>query len=264
MYDFHKDKKRYFTIQKEVTQEYVIPFLSDHFDIDKSQKILEIGSAEAGVLKAFTDKGHQCLGIELQASRIEMAEEFMKKELDAGKVKFMNKNIYDIDVDKDLDSKFDLIILKDVIEHIPEQEKFMPFLKKFLNKNGKVFFAFPPWQMPFGGHQQNAKSKLLSVMPYFHLLPMVIYKFILKAFGEKDNKIKGLTETKETGISIERFEKIVNNSGFKISKKKFYLFNPIYKWKFGIKPRVQFSLISAIPWLRNFFTFGTYYIIEEK
>lgn len=262
MYEFHKDKQRYFTIQKEVTEQYIIPFLDGIFDVNANQKVLEIGSAEAGVLKAFIDKGNQCLGIELSESRVALANQFMAEEVQAGKVKFISRNIYDIDPEADLDFKFDLIVMKDVIEHIYDQEKFIPFLKKFLNENGKVFFAFPPWQMPFGGHQQNAKNKFLSKLPYFHLLPMPIFKAILKISGLAQDQIDGFVEVKETGISIERFEKIVKQSGFKIVKKKFFLFNPIYKWKFGINPREQFGVVSAIPWFRNFFTFGVYYIVE--
>jgi 2-polyprenyl-3-methyl-5-hydroxy-6-metoxy-1,4-benzoquinol methylase len=42
--------------------------------------------------------------------------------LAAGQISFLARNIYDIDPDQDLPFKFDLIILKDVIEHIPDQE----------------------------------------------------------------------------------------------------------------------------------------------
>ncbi len=91
---------------------------------------------------------------------------------------------------------------------------------------------------------------------------MPIFKAIMKIAGLDKDQIAGFVEVKETGISIERFEKIVLASGFKISKKKFFLFNPIYKWKFGINPREQFGFISAIPWFRNFFTFGVYYVVE--
>ena len=107
-----------------------------------------------------------------------------------------------------------------------------------------------------------AKSKILSKLPYFHLLPMFMYKFTLKVFGISKGQIEALAEVKETGISIERFERIIKNSEYNIIKKKFYLFNPIYKWKFGINPKEQYSFISTIPFLRNFLTFGVYYIIK--
>lgn len=262
MFEFHKDKEGYFNMQKQVTEEYVMPFLKDKIDFSQPLKVLEIGCGEAGVLQAFTDFGHTCTGIELYASRIENAKKFMAKELAEGKVNFIVKNIYDIDVEKELPFKYDLVILKDVIEHIDNQEKFIAIVHKFLSPNGKIFFAFPPWQMPYGGHQQICHSKFLSKLPYFHLLPMFLYKGILKLFGENTAVQNELVSIKETGISIERFERIVKKGGFAVEKSKFFLFNPIYKYKFGVNPRQQFSIVNALPFIRNFFTMGTYYLVK--
>lgn len=263
MFDFHKDKERYFNMQYTNSKEYILPFIEKYIKHDKKLDVLEIGCAEAGVLKAFTDKGHQCVGIELDPNRTELAKEFMSEEISAGKIEFMSKNIYDIDVDKDLKTKFDLIILKDVIEHIHDQAKFMSFLHKFLKPEGKIFFGFPPWQMPFGGHQQVAQSKILSALPYYHMLPRSIYKMILKAFGESPKKVENMLEIKDTGISIERFEGILKKENYSTLKRQLYLINPIYKYKFGLSARKQIGIISAIPILRNFLSTCAYYLIEE-
>lgn len=94
---------------------------------------------------------------------------------------------------------------------------------------------------------------------------MPLYKLVLKAFGEKKGVIDSLVEIKETGISIERFERITKSAGFEIDQKQFYLFNPVYKYKFGLKPRKQMGLIGAIPWVRNFLTTCVYYsVIQAK
>jgi len=159
---------------------------------------------------------------------------------------------------------FDLIILRDVIEHIHNQEKFMNCLKKFLKPGGKVFFGFPPWQNPFGGHQQICKSKLLSKLPFFHLLPLPLYKGVLKIFGESTSTINDLAEIKETGISIERFERILKKENWVTDKKMFFFINPNYEVKFGLKPRASFGFISAIPVVRNFFTTACYYLVSKK
>lgn len=264
MFDFHADKSVYFSYQYRTSKEYIIPYLSDVIDLTVPKNILEIGCAEAGVLKAFTEQGHHCMGIELSPSRVKLAEQFMAEEIKEGKIRFLAKNIYDIDISKDIGNRFDLIILKDVIEHIHDQAKFMSELKSFLNPGGVVFFGFPPWMMPFGGHQQISNIKLLSVTPYFHLLPKFIYKGILKLFKEKTSRIEDLLEIKETGISIERFETLLRKEQFEILKKKFFLTNPIYQYKFNLKVRKQFALISSIPWIRNFLTTCAYYVIRSK
>jgi hypothetical protein len=116
--------------------------------------------------------------------------------------------------------------------------------------------------MPHGGHQQVCKNKFLSLLPYFHLLPNPLYKGILKLSGEYDPVIRELLEVKSTGISIERFERIVKSSGYTIPAKTFFLINPIYQYKFGIKPRKQWGVIAGIPYLRDFLTTCVYYMIK--
>jgi SAM-dependent methyltransferase len=263
MFDFHKDKKRYFEYQYLTSRDYILPFVQAFLDTTRPLQVLEIGCAEAGVLKAFTEQGHQCLGIELMEGRLELAGTFMAEEMEKGLIRFINKNIYDIEVDKDIGHRFDLILLKDVIEHIPRQDIFIHKLLDFLKPNGKVFFAFPPWYMPFGGHQQLCRSKILSKLPYYHLLPMPLYKGILKAFGEPASVQKDLEEIKATGISIERFERIAKKD-YRILKRELFLFNPIYQYKFNLQPRLQSNLLTPIPYVRDFLSTCAYYLIEPK
>src|SRR5690606_21454937 len=125
------------------------------------------------------------------------------------------------------------------------QEKFMGFVKRFLKPEGKFFLAFPPWYNPFGGHQQICKSRVLSKLPFFHILPVFLYKGILKLFGENQKTINDLLEIKETGISIERFERILKKENYIIETNTLYFINPNYETKFGLKPRVQMRLITA-------------------
>jgi len=129
---------------------------------------------------------------------------------------------------------------------------------------GVAFFAFPPWQNPFGGHQQICESKILSILPYYHLLPVPIYRFVLKMFGESDGKINGLLEIKETGISLERFEQLAIKNGYSKLLKTFYFINPNYEVKFGIKPRKLVRLFSEIPYFRNYISTCGYYMLGIK
>jgi len=262
MYEFHSDKDRYFDMQYQVTKAHILPFLQQHAPGKRWNRVLEIGCAEAGVLKCFLEEGAFCTGIELSASRIAAAGHYHAEAMLQGRIEFVNRNIFDIDPENDLGGKYDLVILKDVIEHIPGQLEFIAQLTMFLKEGGYIFFAFPPWQMPYGGHQQVCKSKLLSKLPYFHLLPGFLYKSVLKLFGEPQLTIDDLMEVKSTGISIERFEKCIRANHLDIAGRQHYLFNPIYQYKFGVKPRGQSSVISRIPWVRNFFTTGVYYLVK--
>jgi SAM-dependent methyltransferase len=262
MFHFHEDRKLYFEHQVLNTTSYVIPFIEEIFKINEGMKVLEVGCAEGGVLKAFVNKGCIGTGVELSEARLEIAAELMKNEIQQYKVKFVNKNIYDKDFEDIFKKQFDLIILKDVIEHVNDQKMILERLKTFLKPQGHVYFGFPPWYMPFGGHQQITSKKILSRLPYYHLLPKPLYKLFLKMFHEKKETIDYLLDIKKTGISIERFDRLLKKTGYSIETKKFYLINPIYKYKFNWKPREQNRIIKNIPYFRDYFTTAMYYLVK--
>lgn len=258
MFEFHADRKRYFEIQILNAEKYVIPFIEEKFQVQKGMRVLEIGCGEGGVLKAFINKGCEGVGVELDTPRIDDALKFLPEDVAAGRIRFVAKDIYKVDIEKELGGLFDIIVLKDVIEHIHDQARLIGWMKNFLKPNGIVFFGFPPWYMPFGGHQQMCRSKV-SKLPWIHLLPRGIYRWILK---KKKEPVEALMEIRDTGISIERFERICKKEGYTFLHHRHYLLNPIYEWKFGWKPRTQGSLIKAIPFVRNFWTTCVYYIIQ--
>ena len=263
-FHFHKDRDIYIAQQESNASAYLIPFIEKVLSIEKGLRVMEVGCGEGGVLKAFLNRGCTGVGIELLKGKAERAKQTLQEEIDTGRAVVMNKNIYDIDVKYDLEGLFDLIILKDVIEHIHDQDGILKRLRDFLKPGGRIFFGFPPWQMPFGGHQQVLAHRVLSKTPYFHLLPTPLYRGVLKAFGETEKSIKDTLEIKETGITIERFERLIRKNQYSIDLRTFYLINPIYKYKFKLKPRVQFQLLASIPFFRNFVTTAMYYVVKKE
>ncbi|MEM6343121.1 MAG: class I SAM-dependent methyltransferase [Bacteroidota bacterium] len=260
----HKSVDTRFQQQVDNAATYLIPFIEEGLKLRPGMKIMEIGCGEGGVLKPFVARGCEVVGVDLAAQRIANAQSFLAEEIKAGKAEFMVQNVYEDAFRERFVGAFDLILLKDTIEHIPEQEKFIPYLKQFLKPEGKVFFGFPPWYMPFGGHQQICSSKVLGLLPYYHLLPRPLYRGILKLAQEPDRTIRELMEIKDTGISLDRFERIMQRDAWHINARTIFLFNPIYKYKFGLKPRKQANLVANIPFLRNFVSTAGWYLVEPK
>ena len=263
MFEFHTNKTRYFEMQRRISHEYVLPLLTKHIKKEGSWRVLEVGCAEAGVLKAFVDAGHYGVGIELENSRAELARSFIDDLIKAGRASIITKDIYKVDPHELEPEGFDAIILKDVIEHIPNQEKMVPRLAEFLAPGGKIFFGFPPWMMPFGGHQQIGKTPWVSKVPWIHLLPAPMYRGWVKLAGEPQGVRDELENVRSTRITTERFERIVRDSNLEISERILWMFNPIYALKFGIGARKQFKIFSAIPFVRNFVSTAAYYIVSS-
>ena len=262
-FDFHKDRLVYIEHQRLNAVDYVIPFIERTLPVVPGTDVMEIGCGEGGVLKAFVDKGCTCVGVELSSGKAAKARALLSKEISSGTVKIIEKNIYDVDIPEEFPNLFDLIVLKDVIEHIHDQDAIIEKMREFLKPNGRIFFGFPPWHMPFGGHQQILKHRTLSKTPYIHLLPTFLYRWLLQINGQP-GEVASLLEIKETGISIERFERLIRKHGYAMESREYYLINPIYKFKFNLKPRVQFNLLSKIPFFRNFWTTCMYYVVRKE
>jgi SAM-dependent methyltransferase len=258
MHDRHVNRERYFNEQVFTTEKFVIPYIKSVKKIETSSIIMEIGCGEGGNLKPFLDLGCKCIGIDMAEMKIENGRNYFSSHPNVSNIEFVSANIYDVTPTEA--QKADVVILRDVIEHIYNQEEFVLHLRKFLKEDGIVFFAYPPWRMPFGGHQQVLANKFWSKAPYWHLLPRFIVKGILSSF-KLHSAIPGMMEILDTGISINRFKKVIKIGGFNIEKETFYLINPNYEVKFKLKTRAIWSIFN-IPHLRDFYTTTHYCIVK--
>jgi len=210
-------------------------FLFDYIgDSDvKRNRILEIGCAEAGLMKFYQEKGAICSGLELSDARYRNAV-----LLDEDK----SIHLFQADICKphtykdEIRDQYDTIIIRDVIEHIPDQQLALENIYAMLKPGGKLFMSFPPKYCPYAGHQQTI-PRFLGKLPYLHLLPNFIYVFYLRLIGCPENKIQYLLDTKETRISIRRMRSIIEKIGYVISRESNWFIRPAYSFRFGL-PKV--------------------------
>ena len=98
-------------------ENFLFEYIEDSFV--KGKKVLEIGCAEAGLLKFYNHKGAICSGLELSDTRYKNAILLNKKD---------NLHLFQADIcnpysySKHINQKYDLIIIRDVIEHIKNKE----------------------------------------------------------------------------------------------------------------------------------------------
>ena len=76
------------------------------------------------------------------------------------KLTLIAEDIYNIEP-----APFDLIILRDVIEHIHNQERFMGFLKRFIAPGGVVFFGFPAWTSRYVSASYPRRRSSICFLP---------------------------------------------------------------------------------------------------
>ena len=256
MQERHKNSIMYIEEQNYTTKKYIVPYIAQYHPVTEQQRVLEIGCGTGGNMKPFLDLGCHVTGIDIEQDSINQAIEYYANHPYRERLHLLCEDIYKAD---DLHDTFDIVFIRDVIEHIPNQERFMGLIKKFLKPTGVVFVAFPPWQNPFGGHQQICNSKFLSHCPWMHLLPKKLYTWML-SLGHNE-PVKCLMEIKDTGISLERFLSIVHKERYEILDQALYFINPNYEIKFHLHPRKLVRLLN-IPYIRNFYTTCGYYLLK--
>lgn len=251
------NRRQYFDELATTSEKYFLPYINKYHAIKAGMNVLEIGCGDGGNLLPFARLGCNVVGVDMAEKRIQDASLFFKENGAEGR--FISSDVFLL---KELEYSFDLIICHDVIEHILNKGEFVLKCQSLLKAGGVIFMSFPAWQMPFGGHQQICHSKILSHLPFIHLLPASLYKTLLKLGGEDNGCISELMDIKKTRCPIELFEKTIFSKGFKLIDRTFYFINPHYEIKFHLKPRKLCSVLGRIPYLRNYVTTSSFYLLK--
>lgn len=257
MQERQKNRELYFEELSITSKKYFVPYISHYKKIQTGMNVLEIGCGDGGNLLPFSEMGCNTVGVDMAESRIKDAVLFFEKSRAKGQ--FIASDIFAL---KELEYNFDIIICHDVIEHIENKSVFLKNMRNYLKPEGLIFMSFPAWQMPFGGHQQICRGKIMSHLPFFHLLPKSMYKAVLKLSGEGQGCIKELLEIKETRTSIELFERLAKQEKIQIANRILFFINPHYEIKFGLKPKRLYPILSSLPYVRNYFTTSCFYILS--
>ena len=256
----HNNYERYFKESEQSCQGYYYPYLQQFipFSSDKPLRILDVGCGVGGNLAPFARMGHVVKGIDIDSNSIGWAMKLFDKEGLSGT--FIHGDIHKYHDTE----RYDLIMLHDAIEHIPDKAKLITCLQGLLAEQGILYVAFPAWCMPFGGHQQVARTWFVSRCPFIHLLPQRLFVWLLRKLGEPESVIKDFLAIKATRMSIQDFQQLCHDTRYDIVNRKLYLINPHYKEKFGLTPRVLWKGIARIPYVRDFFSTSCHYLVTKK
>jgi len=245
--------EKHFYEQAEFTKKYLLPYFQKNIPGFHKSKVLEVGCAEGGLLEICQNMGMYTVGVELSPERVEISK---------AKNPNLNINVGDVTDPKlpeNLNEKFDVIIMREVIEHVPSKKAAFENLYNLLNDGGYLFVSFPPKYSPFAGHQQIAGS-FLKMIPYLHLVPKIILKPVTNLLGEKKDYVEEIKHHFSTGCSIREFEKQYLAKRFKVVRKEYFFFRPIYNLRYGV-PIVR---LPELPVFREFISFGCECLLKKE
>ncbi len=244
--------EKHFYEQRTFAEQYLMPHLKNHIPDFFNKTVLEVGCAEGGFPDYLQQLNIKTVGIELEDHRLEIGKKKNSQlELYAG-------NITDSNLHKQIGKTFDIIVMRDVIEHVPDRKSTFQNIWDFLNPGGYFFITFPPKFSPFAGHQQHAQS-FLRYTPWVTFLPKPIWYSTGKMLGEDRNFLDSVRRNFRHGLSIRKFEKIFQAQGFQPVLKEVYLLRPIFKFRLST-PIIR---LPNITFLREFFATGCEYLLMK-
>lgn len=263
MQERHLNRKIYFNELAKTSREYYIGHVGQYIELTPQTRVLEIGCGEGGNLLPFAELGCQTTGIDINGKQIENAKLFFEEQ--GLKAVFIHSDFLKVPLPETEQDLFDLVLIHDVIEHIEPEDKpaFFDHMKRFMKPGALAFFGFPAWQMPFGGHQQVCKNKVVSKLPFIHLLPAKSYRKLLEKSGEASGLVDELLSIKRSKMPVELLEKLAKSADMEVVKRTFWVINPHYKVKFHLIPLREIWPFTKIPYLRNFYTTSAWYLLRK-
>ena len=259
----HKDRRLYFSELANTSRNFYIDYVGKWNPVGTNTKVLEIGCGEGGNLLPFAEKGCSVTGVDINGRQIGNATLFFKENNQSGT--FIASDFLLLPKPKSEEDMFDIVLVHDVLEHIeaPYKIQFLLHMKHFMRHDAIAFFAFPAWQMPFGGHQQICMHTM-SKIPFIHLLPTRTYSFLLSKTGETASTAEELMSIKRSRMPIEKFEDIVKKAGMTVMHRTLWAINPHYHQKFGLQPLPVVWPFTTIRYLRNLYTTSAWFILKKQ
>ena len=254
MQERHSNRLFYFEDSAHTSREFYLPYVERFHPIGQGVRVLEVGCGEGGNLLPFAERGCSVTGLDLSSTRIHQAQEFFQPTGYAAR--FICADFMET---PSPEKRYDILLIHDVIEHIDKKEDFIRHARSFLAPDGIIFWGFPAWQMPFGGHQQICRSRICSHLPFIHLLPNLLYKGILQLCGESPARQEELLDIKRTRMTIEHFESLQAACGCTLIDRTLWLVNTHYQRKLGLKPRKLNRMLSRMKYLRNWLSTSCFY-----
>ena len=241
-------KAYYWTYQSKLAELHYIPLFAQWGVPLAGKKVLDVGCGDGGFPAALAEAGANCTGVEVRDFKWEKTHENLR---------FIQQDILLDEAQSILGDDYDIIILRDVIEHISLKNKyqFMATLRKFTSSKGIILMSFPPFYSPFGLHQQTFLKSFLKKIPYLSWIPGSILDVLLKLFGESDNARADVKEIRECQMTLSRFKKMVKQLNYPIEHEKNYLIRPSHELRYGWKLRE--SRLASVPILREIFILGS-------
>lgn len=219
----------YFRYEARIAQDHLVPWLGAWQALPRAGRVLDVGCGYGGTLQAIKETSPEVTATGLDLDPVMVATGQTRLE---GTARILNANFFEWS-----DGLFDLILMRDVLEHIRRPAQALRRAASMLTPGGWLFASFAPFYGPFGGHQHNA-SGVLSSVPWIQFLPPDFLRARLRiegnAYKTKDQLHADMDSVFETRLTVRGFLRAAADADLTVVARKSYLVRPDYRIKFGL------------------------------
>lgn len=249
----------YFEYQRLVCRDVLIPWLEGRVALE-GLLVGDVGSHHGGMVDALRESGlvAGAIGLEL-SEEVVASSPFVPDE----QFRLEVADVLALGPDP---PTFDLVLLHDVLEHIPEYDRALRALNASLRPGGHVFVSFPPYYSAFGGHQQYARG-LARLTPFVHLLPASLFYRVAKP-GEQEymtaeGALEDMVSVRRTRLTLASAERVFASAGFETVDRELFIVRPEYTVRYELKARGA-RVLGRLPVLRELGVNGAFYLLKRS
>lgn len=189
----------------------------------RDKVVLDVGCGAGGKSLYYVTLGAaKVVGIDIVPYYKEQSDELAKK-LGINGFEFRCEDAANLTFP---DNTFDTVIMNDAMEHVAKPEEVLAELRRVLKPGGRIYCNFPPYGHPYGAHLQDAIGILWVQYFYSEKTMVAAYRDLVKDLPDGEDRINFRIGKNEKGeeyfsylnkMSIKRFRKIRDKSGFKVA-----------------------------------------------
>ncbi len=246
--------------QRTLTREYLVPILSSWGVELAGKTVLEVGCGNGGCGAELARAGCRVVMMDVDERLVSLARQSNEREgIDA---RVFVGDVLDGGAAFYREGPFDLVLFRDVMEHLDDPARALRVVRPFLSPEGRVFVVFPPYFSPYGAHQQILPRKTLlflpyNKLPYLQLLPRRMFLAAVRGSGEAGEEVTRLAGIR---LTMRKFERSAGDAGFVVIKKRRFLSRPSFALRYGL-PVIGASFVGKIPWLNEIVVTAAYYLL---
>ncbi|MCO6466690.1 MAG: class I SAM-dependent methyltransferase [Bradyrhizobiaceae bacterium] len=245
----HPRTRRNFRMQYRLAVHTLIPWLEKLGVLPANPAVCEIGCGEGGVIDAFAQHGTSAaLGTDIVGLLLEQISIPIAKELNLP-VDFTAHDVIGDAIPPEWDQRFDVVVLRDVIEHLDDQGAAMRSIRRILKPNGTILLTFPPYTSAFGGHQQLLGTTLGN-LPFVHLLPRSVFEQIIKKGDEvNQDEVRRLHAIR---ASVKGVKDAARRAGLEVLAERYFGLRPVFRWKYNLPiPTLELTAVRGFPLVKT-------------